>query len=92
MKRLRLRPLIIKAHIRSFKEKLENLVLKKVKAEGMSTTELVNIIFSFCEMYCGVKYYPYQAQFGKRIIRSILDNDGLELTALFARQMGKLVY
>ena len=43
-------------------------------------------------MYCGVKYYPYQAQFGKRIIRSVLENDGLELTALFARQMGKLVY
>lgn len=60
-----------------------------VQAEGIPTSELVNIIFDFCQMYCGVTYYPYQAQFGKRIIRSVLDNDGLELTALFARQMGK---
>ena len=60
-----------------------------VKAEGIPTTELVNIIFDFCQMYCGVEYYPYQAQFGKRLIRSVLENDGLEITALFARQMGK---
>ena len=84
MKRLKLKPLFIKAQVQKFKEQIQNLVLKKVKAEGIPTSELVNIIFSFCEMYCGVKYYPYQAQFGKRIIRSILDNDGLELTALFA--------
>ena len=89
MKRLKLKTLFIKAQVQKFKEQIQNLVLKKVKAEGIPTSELVNIIFSFCEMYCGVKYYPYQAQFGKRIIRSILDNDGLELTALFARQMGK---
>lgn len=63
-----------------------------VKAEGIPTTELVDMIANFCEMYCGVSYYPYQAQFAKRIIRSVLENDGLELTALFARQMGKLVY
>lgn len=60
-----------------------------VKAEKIPTSELVELIFNFCEIYCGVNMYPYQAQFSKRIIRSILENDGLELTALFARQMGK---
>lgn len=58
-------------------------------AEGISTTALVNMIFTFCGMYTGEKMYPYQEQFSKRIIRSILENDGQELTALFARQMGK---
>lgn len=57
--------------------------------QGIPTTELVNKIFSFCELYSGINMYPYQEQFGKRIIRSLLENDGLELTALFARQMGK---
>lgn len=33
--------------------------------------------------------YPYQAQFSKRIIRSVLENDGAEITALFSRQSGK---
>jgi hypothetical protein len=33
--------------------------------------------------------YPYQEQFSKRVIRSVLENDGEELTALFARQSGK---
>lgn len=53
------------------------------------TTELVNTIFSFCEMYSGRTFYPYQEQFSKRIIRSVLENDGEELTALFSRQSGK---
>lgn len=88
MKKLKIQSLVIRANVQKFKEKLQKLFLK-VKAEGISTTELVNTIFTFCEMYCGVKYYPYQEQFGKRIIRSVLENDGLELTALFARQMGK---
>lgn len=52
----------------------------------ITTTELVNIIFSFCQIYSGVEFFPYQAQFGKRIIRSVLENDGDEITALFSRQ------
>lgn len=59
------------------------------QAQGVSTTDLVNMIFKFCGMYTGESFYPYQEQFSKRIIRSILENDGQELTALFARQMGK---
>lgn len=81
-------------------KKLKDMLMQKLKewrentyfnvlAQGISTTELVNTIYSFIELYCGVKFYPYQEQFSKRIIRSVLENDGLELTALFARQMGK---
>ena len=58
-------------------------------AEGISTTDLVNMVFNFVSIYTGENMYPYQEQFSKRIIRSILENDGQELTALFARQMGK---
>ena len=62
---------------------------KKADAGRISTTELVNRIFMFCELYSGKTLFPYQEQFSKRVIRSILDNDGEEITALFSRQSGK---
>ena len=55
----------------------------------MPTTELVNKTFAFCELYTGVHFFPYQEQFIKTIIRSVLENDGAEITALFSRQAGK---
>lgn len=58
-------------------------------AGRISTTDLVNKIYNFCEVYSGRVMYPYQGQFSKRIIRSVLENDGAELTALFSRQSGK---
>lgn len=58
-------------------------------AGRMSTSDLVNRIFTFCEVYSGKTLFPYQEQFGKRVIRSVLENDGEELTSLFARQSGK---
>lgn len=58
-------------------------------ASRFTTTALVNKIFSFCEAYSGTTLFPYQAQFGKRIIRSVLEGDGDEITALFSRQSGK---
>lgn len=60
-----------------------------VIAGRISTTELVNRIYNFCEVYSGKVMYAYQTQFSKRIIRSVLTNDGAEITALFARQSGK---
>ena len=62
---------------------------KRAYAGRISTTELVNMIYNFCEVYSGRVMYPYQTQFSKRIIRSVLENDGAELTALFSRQSGK---
>ena len=66
-----------------------DLYVEKVYAGRISTTELVNSIYNFCEAYSGRVMYPYQGQFSKRIIRSVLENDGAELTALFSRQSGK---
>lgn len=66
-----------------------DMVVERAFAGRISTTELVNRIFNFCEVYSGRVMYPYQAQFSKRIIRSVLENDGAELTALFSRQSGK---
>ena len=63
--------------------------VEKAYAGRISTTDLVNRIYNFCEVYSGRVMYPYQGQFSKRIIRSVLENDGAELTALFSRQSGK---
>lgn len=63
--------------------------VERAYAGRISTTELVNRIYNFCEVYSGRVMYPYQGQFSKRIIRSVLENDGAELTALFSRQSGK---
>ena len=66
-------------------------ILRPVLAEQekIKTSVLVEIIFNFCNLYSGLVFYPYQEQFSRRLIRSVLENDGAELTALFARQMGK---
>lgn len=63
--------------------------VKIAEAGRVPTTELVNRIFNFCELYSGKTMFPYQEQFSKRVIRSVLMNDGAEITALFSRQSGK---
>lgn len=68
---------------------VEEKYLTKAYAGRIGTTELVSKIYNFCEVYSGRVMYPYQGQFSKRIIRSVLENDGAELTALFSRQSGK---
>jgi hypothetical protein len=59
----------------------------------IETKDLVNMIFKFCEAYAygnsGKYFFPYQAQLSKRIIRSLLENDGEEITGLQSRQSGK---
>ena len=77
---------IIVASIMNF---LTGKTVTKAYAGRISTTELVNRIYNFCEVYSGRVMYPYQGQFSKRIIRSVLENDGAEITALFSRQSGK---
>ena len=73
--------------VKELKEELK--IFKEVHAEGIPTTWLVNKVFTFCQMYSEITFYPYQEQFSKRLIRSVLENDGNEITALFARQTGK---
>jgi hypothetical protein len=53
------------------------------------TNALVDRVFAFCEYLSNKKLFPYQAQFAKRIIRSLLENDGAEITGLMSRQSGK---
>lgn len=68
---------------------IERVFSPVCSAGRVPTTELVNRIFAFCELYSGKTLYPYQERFSKRVIRSVLDNDGEEITALFSRQSGK---
>ena len=85
----------IKARIKDFIRSVEVGFKKFLVAPYVAycgrvpTTELVRSIFSFCELYSGLSFYPYQEQFSKRVIRSVLENDGEEITALFSRQSGK---
>lgn len=51
--------------------------------------DLVEKIWVFVEVFCDVHHFPYQAEFGKRIIESVIINDGEEITGLFSRQSGK---
>lgn len=69
--------------------RIGDVKMPKNPVTRISTTDLVEKILRFCEVYSGVTFYPYQEQFGRRLIRSILENDGEEITALFARQSGK---
>ena len=81
--------LIIEVFVAFIMDFFKNKYTEKVYAGRISTTDLVNRIYNFCEVYSGRVMYPYQGQFSKRIIRSVLENDGAEITALFARQSGK---
>lgn len=85
----------VKGAVKSFIWKVEKKFQKYLLVPSVAycgrvpTTELVNTVFSFCELYSNVTFHPYQEQFSKRVIRSVLENDGEEITALFARQSGK---
>lgn len=79
----------LKYRIEQFLRRTEEFFTNRAFAGRVPTTELVNRVFSFCELYSGKTLFPYQEQFSKRIIRSTLTNDGAEITALFARQSGK---
>lgn len=82
--------LVIKKQLKNFISSVKRSLMGiAVATTDVSTTELVNVCFNFVELYSGRKLYPYQEQFSKRVIRSILVNDGEEITALFARQSGK---
>jgi hypothetical protein len=50
---------------------------------------LLSKIVDYCEKQGGVALYPYQREFAERIVESIINNDGEEITALFSRQAGK---
>lgn len=57
--------------------------------EDEEILDIADKVFAFCLMASGIELYPYQQEFGRRIIQSLLLEDGEEITALFARQSGK---
>lgn len=79
----------LKIRIEQWLGTAKNFFVNRAFAGRIPTTELVNRVFNFCELYSGRTLFPYQEQFSKRVIRSILTNDGAEITALFSRQSGK---
>lgn len=51
--------------------------------------KLVDKCIIFCEALAGHPYHPYQLPLARRVIESVIINDGEEVTALAARQSGK---
>jgi hypothetical protein len=51
--------------------------------------KLIDKIMAFGETFTGRTLHSYQLPFARRVIESILVNDGSEITALAARQSGK---
>lgn len=49
----------------------------------------VTAILRFSYELAGHDLFPYQEEFGYRLVESIVINDGADLTALFSRQSGK---
>jgi hypothetical protein len=63
-------------------DELDELSKEFVKA-------LIDKIMQFMEMLVGHELHPYQKPLARRIIESIIINDGEEITALASRQSGK---
>lgn len=51
--------------------------------------DLVDKVIIFMHELIGFELFPYQIEFARRLIESVLINDGEEVTALFSRQSGK---
>lgn len=54
-----------------------------------STRQITQVILNFIEAISDTKLYVYQTLFARRVIESILENDGAIITGLWARQSGK---
>lgn len=52
-------------------------------------SKLADMVMAYSQDMTGVELYPYELEFGWRIVYSLLCEDAEEITALFARQMGK---
>jgi hypothetical protein len=52
-------------------------------------TRLVDKIMDFMEVFVGYPLHPYQVPLARRLIESVIVNDGEEITALASRQSGK---
>lgn len=59
------------------------------EASAQFVKQLVDRILVFLEELCDFEIFPYQKEFARRVIESVIINDGEEITALFSRQSGK---
>ena len=73
-------------------ETSKDLDMELIKWEGDTLTKIIDrcimVATSFMEG-AGEFPYPYQLEPMRRIFRSVLTNDGANITSLFSRQMGK---
>lgn len=51
--------------------------------------QITDKVARFADELAGEPLFPYQADFARRVIESIILNDGAQITALFSRQSGK---
>lgn len=72
-------------------DELEEQIKNEVAVRNVKKNirDLVDKVNNYCLAQSGINLYPYQEPFAKRIIESIIANDGDEITALFSRQSGK---
>lgn len=71
-------------------EEIEEEISKQlVPTDNIEVEDLVEKVLEFCQVQADIKLHPYQIQFAKRIIESVITNDGAEITSLWARQSGK---
>jgi hypothetical protein len=76
-----------------FEEEEDDLPEEEVEELDELSREFVNAliekIVQFMEMLVGHSLHPYQMPLARRVIESVIINDGEEVTALAARQSGK---
>ena len=63
--------------------------IKGLQRQEFDIDDMTTKTVKFCEAISGIEFYPYQTEYAKGIVRSLLANDGEEITALFSRQSGK---
>jgi len=69
--------------------KVNRLRRKLNKKRKWTNGKIVKIVSKFCEALSGKVFFIYQEKFIRKIIDSLLENDGATLTGLFSRQSGK---
>jgi len=72
-----------------FEEEFEEPVEELDELSKEFVIQLVDKIMQFMDALVGHPLHPYQKPLAKRIIESVIINDGEEITALAARQSGK---
>lgn len=62
---------------------------RKLRVQKQTVKSLTDKIAMFAQAMAKRRWFPYQEEFARRVIESVILNDGEEITALFSRQSGK---